>query len=117
MSARKTIVLENEIKVVMKTGELVLGSRETVKAVAHGRGKLVIVARNCPLNLRDLILHYAKLSNIPVYMCTLTSRELGDACGRRFMVSAVTIFNEGESEILKLVEKEVAPYAPDKALQ
>ncbi|PCN49832.1 50S ribosomal protein L30e [Candidatus Geothermarchaeota archaeon ex4572_27] len=100
------ISLENELRVAMKTGKVVLGSRQTARLAAHGRGKLIIIARNCPEDIKALIMHYAKLSNIPTYICPLSSKELGEACGRRFMVAALTVLDEGESDIMKLVEGE-----------
>ncbi len=100
------ISLENELKVAMRTGKVVLGSRQAMKLAALGKGKLIILARNCPEDLRALILHHAKLSNIPTYVCPLSSKELGEACGRRFMVAALTVLDEGDSEIMKLVESE-----------
>ncbi|RLF12454.1 MAG: 50S ribosomal protein L30e [Thermoprotei archaeon] len=100
------ISLENELKVAMKTGKVILGSRETLRTVAHGRGRLIILARNCPPDMKDLIVHHAKLSNIPTYVCPLSSKELGETCGRRFMVAALTVLDEGDSEIMKLVEEQ-----------
>ncbi len=99
------INLENELRVAMRTGKVVLGSKVTMKAAAHGNGKLIILARNCPEHLKDLIVHYAKLSNIPTYVSPLSSRELGATCGKRFMVAALTVLDEGDSDIMKLVEE------------
>jgi large subunit ribosomal protein L30e len=88
----------------MKTGKVALGSKATLKAAAHGRGKLIILARNCPERLKKLIMHYAKLSNIPTHASPLSSRELGVACGKDFMVSALTVMDEGDSDIMRVAE-------------
>ncbi|MEM1538434.1 MAG: 50S ribosomal protein L30e [Candidatus Nezhaarchaeales archaeon] len=96
----------NELKIAEKTGELILGSRETVKAVMQGKGKLIIIASNCPERIKKTLTHYAQLSSIPIHICSLTSKEIGEACGKRFMVASLLVLNEGESEILKLVSKE-----------
>jgi len=99
------ISLENELKVAIKTGKVSLGSKATMRFAAHGKGRLIILARNCPEDTKKLILHYAKLSNIPAYVSPLSSQELGAACGKQFMVAALTVLDEGESEIMKLVEE------------
>lgn len=96
----------SELKIVRRTGRLIVGSNEAAKAVMHGKGKLVIIASNCPEHIRKTLTHHAQLSNIPVYACSLTGKELGEACGKRFMVASLLVLDEGESEILKLVSKE-----------
>ncbi|MEM4699336.1 MAG: 50S ribosomal protein L30e [Candidatus Nezhaarchaeales archaeon] len=98
------INIESELRIAIKTGKVLVGSKETMKAVAHGRGKLVILAQNCPDDVRRLITYYARLSNIPTYTSSLSSWELGAACGKSFMVAALTVLDEGDSGILKIVE-------------
>lgn len=99
------ISLENELRVAIKTGRVVFGSKATMKSAAHGKGRLIILARNCPEEIKRFIAHHAKLSNIPTYTSPLSSRELGAACGKQFMVAALTVLDEGESEIMRLVEE------------
>lgn len=98
------IDIENELRIAIKTGKVLLGSKETMKAAAHGRGKLIILAQNCPDDIKRLIMYYAKLSNIPTYVSSLSSWELGVACGKSFMVAALAVLDEGDSSILKVVE-------------
>lgn len=99
------VSLESELKMVLKTGKVIIGSKQTIKYVKLGKAKMVILAANAPPNIRNDILYYAKLSNIPVYIYKGTSVDLGVLCGKPFMVSAITILDEGESRILELVEK------------
>ena len=69
-----------------------------------GKAKLFIVAANCPTNVREDIEYYGKFSGIPVIFYNGTSIDLGAACGKPFMVSALTIKELGDSDILKLTE-------------
>jgi len=99
------VSLESELKMVLKTGKVVLGSKQAIKYVKLGKAKMVILAANAPPNIKSDILYYAKLSNIPVYIYKGTSVDLGVLCGKPFMVSAITILDEGESKILELAGK------------
>lgn len=96
--------VESELRIAIKTGKVVLGSKETMKVAARGQGKLIILANNCPDDVKKLITYYAKLSGIPTYVTSLSSWELGAACGKSFMVAALTVLDEGDSNILKVVE-------------
>ena len=52
--------------------------------------------------VRNDITYYAKQSSVPVHIYPGTSIDLGSACGKNFVVSALTIKEPGDSEILKL---------------
>ena len=88
----------------IKTGKVRFGSKEAIKALKHGKAKMVIIAANAPKEIKDDILYYAKLSKIPVYIFQGTSVELGTICGKPFMVAAITIYDEGDSRILEFAE-------------
>jgi len=99
------INLEREIRTAMRTGKIVIGSKQTLKLVRFGKAKLVIIASNAPEEYRDDILRYAKLSNTPIYIFPGNSWELGAICGKPFMVAALSVVDPGESNIMALVEK------------
>ena len=90
-----------ELKNLVKTGVYVLGSRQSIRAVAHGKAKLLIIARNARPDLRDRALYLAKLSGVPVYTFPGTSVELGVALGKPFRVSMLAVIDEGSSQILR----------------
>ena len=97
------IDLSRELQVAMSTGKVVLGSRETIKAILHGEAKLVIVAANAPTKIKNDIEYYAKLANVPVFTFPGSSWDLGAACRKPFKVSALAIIDPGESNILAVV--------------
>jgi len=105
MEASDVVSLDRELKVVLKTGDVVLGSREVLKLISLGKGKLVIVASNCPELIKEQIEYYAKLSSIPVYRAPYTNMEIGEMCQRKHPISSLLVLEEGESEILKLTEQ------------
>ncbi|MHC1627483.1 MAG: 50S ribosomal protein L30e [Candidatus Nezhaarchaeales archaeon] len=96
--------LERELKVALRTGKLVIGSKEVMKLIGKGKGKMIIIESNCPELIKEQVEYYAKLSGIPVYYAPYTSKELGEMCQRGHMVASLVVLDEGDSEILKLIE-------------
>lgn len=93
-----------EIQTALRTGKVVLGSRETITAVVNGRAKLVIVASNAPQQIRRDLERYCKVSGTPIYEFPGTSWDLGAVCNKPFMVAAMAILEPGESSILEVVK-------------
>ncbi len=95
-----SLSIERELKNLMKTGKYTLGANSTIRAVASGKAKMVIIAENAPPELRERVLYYAKLGNIPVYVFKGTSQDLGVTCGKPFKISMLAVIDEGDSRIL-----------------
>ena len=89
-----------EIKNVLSSGSVTVGSNTTKTACIQGEVSLVIVAANCPLayiqemksNHPEVVLHQLDFAN----------RDLGTACGKPFPVAVIGIKDAGSSEILTL---------------
>ncbi|MBI4406794.1 50S ribosomal protein L30e [Candidatus Micrarchaeota archaeon] len=88
------------IRMAVDTGKTILGSEKTRKVALLGEAKLIVVARNCPLVVKQDIQHYALLSKTPVIEFKGTSIELGVVCGKPFPVSALSVIDAGNSDIL-----------------
>ena len=97
-----------QINIALKTGKTELGCRSASTAAKQGKAKLIILASNCPEEYKNEILRDAKKSGIFTYTYDGTSTELGSVCGKPFIVAAITVREAGNSEILKLAEKEDA---------
>lgn len=95
--------VDRGIRVAVDTGNVTLGSVKSIQGLKLGKGKLVILAQNCPDDIREDVLHYSKLSDIPVYDYKGTSVELGSVCGKPFTVAALTIKDPGDSNILEVM--------------
>jgi len=67
------------------------------KAAEKGEAKLIIVTSNCP---EELFME-KKYGKAPIYHFKGSNSELGAACGKPFAVSALTIIDAGESDILE----------------
>ncbi len=97
--------IEGALKLMVETGKYELGFRKGQANALLGKAKAIVLAKNAPpINAAD-IQHYAKLSGIPVFVVDKTSLELGSVCGRPHPVSVLSIYDEGESNILKIAEK------------
>jgi len=98
------IDIDKAISTAVRTGKVLLGASNAVKNAKIGKAKLFILAANCSASVRRDIEYYCKFSGIPVVSYSGTSIDLGAACGKLFMVSALTIKELGDSDILKLTE-------------
>ncbi len=98
--------LGRELRTAMKTGKIILGYKQTLKACMFGKAQLIIVANNAPERIKKEIIYYAKIAQVPVYIFPGSSWDLGGLCGKPFMVSSLAIIDPGESEILRLAELE-----------
>ena len=99
-----SVSLERELRNVLKTGKAYLGVKQTIKALLHGRAKMVVIAENIPPEYRSRIDYYARLSNTPVIVYKGTSIDLGMILGKPFKISALAVIDEGTSRILDLLE-------------
>ena len=63
----------------------------------------MIIAENCPDDIREDVEHYSKLSDIPVYNYEGTSVDLGSVCGKPFTVATLIIKDPGDSTILEIM--------------
>lgn len=95
--------VERGIRVAVDTGNVTLGSGKTIQALKLGKGKLVIIAENCPQEVSEDVMQYSKLSEIPVYTFQGTSVDLGSVCGKPFTVAAMMVNDPGDSTILEIV--------------
>jgi large subunit ribosomal protein L30e len=93
------------IRMAVDTGKVELGAVKTEKQIKNGKGKIVLISNNCPEDRRQSIEYYSKLSNIPLYQFKGSNMELGEACGKPFSVSAMLVFEQGDSNIFKLIEQ------------
>ncbi|MEM0021729.1 MAG: 50S ribosomal protein L30e [Fervidicoccaceae archaeon] len=96
--------LESELKNALRTGKVILGSRESILAIRHGKAKMIIVASNTDPSVRKDVEYYARLSNIPIYVYEGTSVEMGGMLGKPFPVQVAAVVDPGDSKILEFIE-------------
>ena len=98
------IDVNKAIATTVKTGKIQFGTSMALKNAKVKKAKLIIIASNCPSHFRESIEYYCSLSDIPVSIYNGTSLDLGAVCGKPFEVSALSIKEPGDSNILKITE-------------
>jgi large subunit ribosomal protein L30e len=90
---------ETSLRRAIKTGKVVVGQNSTKECIQENKAHMVVVARNCPGDFNEFI---AAQDTIFTYTYDGSSMQLGKACGKPFMVSALAIVEAGDSDILSL---------------
>ncbi len=93
------------IRLAAETGKVSFGFKTALKGLWTQKPKLIILSKNAPVAISREISHYTSAQEVQLYIFEGTSKELGSICGKPFLVSSVSVINEGNSNILKLVKK------------
>jgi large subunit ribosomal protein L30e len=97
--------INREIQIIARTGKKDYGVKKALKATKLGRAKLIILAENCKPIEKKQIEHYSSLAEIPLVEYKGTGYELGALCGRGHVVSAISVYDSGDSKILRMLKK------------
>ena len=100
------IDIDKAIASAVKTGKVSFGTNAAMLNAKTGKAKIIILAANCPKKVKDEIEYNGKLSKVPVMNYRGASMDLANVCGKMFIISALSIREPGDSEILKAVEME-----------
>ncbi|MBI5636329.1 50S ribosomal protein L30e [Candidatus Micrarchaeota archaeon] len=92
--------LIKSIRLAVDTGKVDLGAQSAKRHALNGSSSLIILAKNCPAQVRNDVTHYAALSEVKLLEFAGTSLELGNVCGKPFPVSALSVLEAGNSDIL-----------------
>ncbi|GAB1603122.1 60S ribosomal protein L30-like [Argonauta hians] len=98
--------INSRLALVMKSGKYVLGYKEALKTIRHGKAKLVIIANNTPPLRKSEIEYYAMLAKTGVHHYNGSNIDLGTACGKYFRVCTLSITDPGDSDIIRNVPTE-----------
>src|SRR3972149_9712811 len=98
------IDVNKAIAAAVKTGKVSFGTNAAVQSAKTGKAKMIVLAANCPKDIKEDIEHYSKLSRVPVISYDGASMDLAEVCNKPFIISALTIRETGDSEILKAAE-------------
>ncbi len=103
--------VHRELQKVLRQGEVLLGSRETVKAVLNDEARVVIHASNCPEKVKQVFTGAARGGDedLIVYEYPANSLELGLACGKPYSITSLGITDPGESAIVRVLTPEEQP--------
>ena len=90
--------LNKMLRSAIRTGEVSIGSNETIGSIKNKKAKLVVIASNPSVHVREAI----EDEDILIFEYPGSGGDLGSACGKPFSVAALAVIDPGESEILSL---------------
>uniref|UniRef100_A0ACD5UIH5 Uncharacterized protein n=1 Tax=Avena sativa TaxID=4498 RepID=A0ACD5UIH5_AVESA len=97
---KNTENINNKLQLVMKSGKYTLGYKTVLKTLRSSKGKLIILANNCPPLRKSEIEYYAMLAKISVHHFHGNNVDLGTACGKYYRVCCLSILDPGDSDII-----------------
>ena len=98
------IDVDKAIATVVKTGKVSFGTNSALQNAKTGKAKMIVLAANCPKDIKEQVEYYGKISKVPVLMYKGASMDLAAVCNKLFIISALSIRETGDSEILKAIE-------------
>ena len=98
------IDVDKAIVTAVKTGKVSFGANTALQNAKTGKAKMIILAANCPKDIKEQVEYYGKISKVPTMTYKGTSMDLAAVCNKLFIISALSIRETGDSEILKIIE-------------
>ena len=98
------IDVDKAIATVVKTGKVSFGANTALQNAKTGKAKMIVLAANCPKDIKEQVEYYGKISKVPTMTYKGTSMDLAAVCNKLFIISALSIRETGDSEILKVIE-------------
>ena len=90
------------LKRIIETGKAEFGSEKTVKSINDKKAKAIVIAANCPGLVRDLIENHAQIAKVPVVNYPGTSLQLGEVCGKPFLIASLAVIDTGNIQLSEL---------------
>jgi len=92
------------IRNLSRHGKVLYGADQARKSLERGADvKLIIMAKNCPKEKREKIEKLAAERKVPVYYYNDTAENLGILCGKPFVVTTLTVLDNGPVDISPLI--------------
>ncbi|MEX2680329.1 MAG: 50S ribosomal protein L30e [Candidatus Sigynarchaeota archaeon] len=106
-SKSKMALLNRNLRILVKTGKIVMGEKNVLRQLRTGQMKLLIIADNLPEPYKNKLLHHVSLQNrkIEVFTYPGSSIDLGNQAGRPHMVGAIGVEQAGDSKIIDVVKE------------
>jgi large subunit ribosomal protein L30e len=105
-SSKMTFDENKEINVAVKSGKVMIGSKQVLSELAMGKLKLIVMANNTPKRIVEQLSIYNNCLEkpVPVYTTKNSSRDLGAICGKPHWIALLGIKEPGDSSIMKVTE-------------
>lgn len=83
--------MTDELRNALNDNKVIIGSKQTIKNLRLKNVKLIILASNCPENIKKDIDYYSKQTGIKVDKFNGTAKQLGVFCGKPFSIAVLAI--------------------------
>lgn len=80
-----------EIKKLVGTDKLVIGTDLTLKGLKKGTIQKVFLTSNTDAMTKEDVNHYAGMGKVEVVELEMTNEELGDVCKKSFFISVLGV--------------------------
>jgi len=100
-----------EIRRAVDSGKVLFGKKQSERSALLGKSVLLVVAESMSLEEKEKITLQAKVGQILLYNYDGTGQELGSVCGMPFVVSVLSVENEGKSKVVNAVKKKISQVA------
>lgn len=102
------IDIAKAIATAVKTGKVSFGANSAIQSAKNGKAKMIVLASNCPKQIKEQIDYYGGISKIPIITYQGDTMDMAAVCNKLFVISALTIRETGDSEILRIINTETA---------
>ena len=89
--AKKVAEIDAELRKLLASDKLVLGTDETVKLLRQGKLQKVFFASNCKLSTKEDLAQYCKLGEVECVELAKSNEEIGMICKKPFAISVVGV--------------------------
>ncbi len=87
--------IQQALREIIRTGEIIHGTKETMEQIEQGNAELVVIAENTPREIRKKIEEKTQEEKIPLKIYPGTSKELGETCRRPHLATTITVKDTG----------------------
>ena len=99
------IDIDKALASAVKTGKVSFGANTALLNAKTGKAKMIVLSSNCPKDIKEQVEYYGEISKVPVITYKGTSIDLAEVCSKLFIISAMSIRETGDSEILKVIDQ------------
>ncbi|MCK4928376.1 MAG: 50S ribosomal protein L30e [Methanosarcinales archaeon] len=91
--------LNKVLRSAIQTGNVIVGSKRTQKAVESNQAKAVVLASNCPEDVRNMV-----TGKVPIIDFPGIGVELGTTLSKPYAIAAMAVIDPGESDIMSVLK-------------
>ena len=91
MAVKKEEKVVTELKKLLETKKLIVGTGRAMKLVKAGKLSKVFISSNCPLTVKESLARYAKIAGASVTELSQTNSQLGTLCKKPFAISVLGV--------------------------